>query len=222
MAERQGLRLPKSKQDDACGFDRSIGPGSASGPTGFGAGLDIKQLPAACFLTVLTLSGKDADMGTDDGEKTSCQVQIDPIELVDHGAPAAARLDRCRDCGRRHGTIVRCLPDGRWFDPDDQTWRDRRGRTAKWPDVVEYVEVCDLTVSIRLIHLSTKPKARPRGLCQHCRKVGESARNRIRRHLQAPSRRALGDLFLGAYDQPDVFERFTTSTQHRRGHLSRT
>src|SRR4051812_8841453 len=98
-------------------------------------------------------------MGTDDGEKTSFQAQIDPLGLADHGTQAApaARPERCRDCGRRHGIIVRCPPDGRWFDPDDQTWRDWRGRTARWPDVVEYVEVCDLAISIRPVRLSTKP-----------------------------------------------------------------
>ena len=163
-------------------------------------------------------------MGIDDGEKISFQAQLDLLGSVDHGTQAApaARPERCRDCGRRHRTVVRCLPDGRWFDPDDQTWRDRRGRTARWPDVVEYVEVRVLAVSIRPVRLSTKPGTKPHQLCQHCRMVVESARNRIRRHLQAMSRRALGDLFLGGYDQPDALERFTISTQHRSGHFSRT
>ena len=166
----------------------------------------------------------DADMGTDDGEKTSFQAQLDPLGPVNRGtqAASAARPERCRDCGRRHGTIVRCLPDGRWFDPDDQTWRDRRGRAARWPDVVEYAMVRDLAVSIRPVRLSTKPGTRTRCLCQHCQMVFGSARNGIRRHLRALSRRALGDLFLGAYDQPDVLERFTASTQHRSGHFGRT
>jgi len=55
-------------------------------------GLEVNNLPVACFLTVATLSGRDADMGTDDGEKTSFQVQIDPLGLADQGtqvAPAA-------------------------------------------------------------------------------------------------------------------------------------
>ena len=26
-----------------------------------------------------------------------------------------------------------CLPDGRWFDAQAATWRDRRGRLARWP-----------------------------------------------------------------------------------------
>ena len=44
---------------------------------------------------------------------------------------------RCQRCGRPHLAFVRCLPDGRWFDEQAATWRDRRGRLARWPDLVE-------------------------------------------------------------------------------------
>jgi hypothetical protein len=44
---------------------------------------------------------------------------------------------RCLRCGRPHLTLVRCLPDGRWFDEQGATWRDRRGCMARWPDLVE-------------------------------------------------------------------------------------
>ena len=30
----------------------------------------------------------------------------------------------CQGCGRPHGVMVRCLPDGRWFDPARRTWRN--------------------------------------------------------------------------------------------------
>ena len=33
----------------------------------------------------------------------------------------------CQCCGRPHGEIVRCLPDGRWYDEARQTWRNHRG-----------------------------------------------------------------------------------------------
>jgi hypothetical protein len=164
------------------------------------------------------------DMATAERRKTSIWAQLDPPgsdTSCTRTAPAAGS-ERCRHCGRKHGTIVRCLPDGRWFDPDDQTWRDRRGRSAKWPNVVEYGDVRDLPVSIRQARLSAKPGARTRGLCQRCQMVLGSARNRIRRRLQALSRRALGDLFLGAYDQPDAIERFTPSASRRARHLGQT
>ena len=35
---------------------------------------------------------------------------------------------RCQRCGRPHLALLRCLPDGRWFDEQAATWRDRRGR----------------------------------------------------------------------------------------------
>lgn len=44
---------------------------------------------------------------------------------------------RCQGCGRPHLAQVRCLPDGHWFDEATRTWRDRRGRSARWPDLIE-------------------------------------------------------------------------------------
>jgi len=39
---------------------------------------------------------------------------------------------RCQRCGRPHLVLLRCLPDGRWFDEQAATWRERRGRPAPW------------------------------------------------------------------------------------------
>ena len=47
----------------------------------------------------------------------------------------------CQGCGRPHGVTVRCLPDGRWFDTSCRTWRNGRGRMARWPDLVETAQV---------------------------------------------------------------------------------
>src|SRR5208337_4007894 len=44
---------------------------------------------------------------------------------------------RCQRCGRPHLVLLRCLPDGRWSDEQAATWRDRRGRPARWPDLME-------------------------------------------------------------------------------------
>jgi hypothetical protein len=155
------------------------------------------------------------DMGTAGRGTTSFRAQLDP------SGPGArhAGTERCRECGRRHGTVVRCLPDGRWFDADDQTWRDRRGRRARWPDVVEYAAVRDLPVSVRRVRLSAD---RTRRLCRRCQMVHEAARNGVRRRLRVLGRRALGDLFLGAYDQPDAVERFAGLARRRARHLGQT
>jgi hypothetical protein len=47
----------------------------------------------------------------------------------------------CQGCGRPHGMTVRCLPDGRWFDATRQTSRNGRGRPARWPDLVETMQI---------------------------------------------------------------------------------
>ena len=33
----------------------------------------------------------------------------------------------CERCGRPHGGLIRCLPDGRWFGAGQRIWQDRRG-----------------------------------------------------------------------------------------------
>jgi hypothetical protein len=40
---------------------------------------------------------------------------------------------KCQGCGRPHLALLRCLPDGRWFDEKTATWRDRRGQPTRWP-----------------------------------------------------------------------------------------
>jgi hypothetical protein len=50
---------------------------------------------------------------------------------------------RCERCARPHLSQVRCLPDGRWFDEASRTWRDRRGRSARWPDLIEAGYILD-------------------------------------------------------------------------------
>ena len=41
---------------------------------------------------------------------------------------------RCEMCGRPHGKTISHLGDGRWFDPDSETWRDGQGRGIGWVD----------------------------------------------------------------------------------------
>ena len=127
-------------------------------------------------------------------------------------APAAGGVRRCRCCGRPDGVVVRCLPDGRWYDPADQTWRDRRGRHAGWPNVVEYATTQDVAVQVRPVRASDAPGARPRLLCRRCQMIEEGVRARIRARM----RLAVGDLFLGAYGEPATFERFLALLRRRK------
>ncbi|WP_448192313.1 hypothetical protein [Azospirillum sp. sgz301742] len=131
---------------------------------------------------------------------------------LDATRPAAGDGLRCRCCARPDGLVVRCLPDGRWYDAADQTWRDGRGRRAAWPDVVEYTTTQDIAVRVRPVRASGVPNSRPRLLCRRCQMIEEGIRGRLRARM----RRALGDLFLGAYDEPATFERFL-SLRRRQG-----
>jgi hypothetical protein len=192
-------------------LDPALLPGAQEWPA-------ASMWPGACRRAMVG-TGRMRDMGTAGRGKTSFRAQLDPSGpgARHTGTAPGVAPERCRECGRRHGTVVRCLPDGRWFDADDQTWRDRRGRRARWPNVVEYAGVRDLPVSVRRVRLSAEPGARTRRLCQRCQMVHEAARGAIRRHLRALGRRALGDLFLGAYDRPDAVERFAALARRRRG-----
>lgn len=115
--------------------------------------------------------------------------------------------NRCRCCGRPDGMVIRCIPDGRWYDADDQTWRDGGGRRAEWPDVVEYAQTRDVRVLVRSVKPGDRPGARAKNLCRRCHMLEAAVRNAIRARIRARMRRALGDLFLGNYSEPEVQER---------------
>jgi hypothetical protein len=63
----------------------------------------------------------------------------------------------CQGCGRPHGVMVRCLPDGRWFDTSSHSWRNRRGQHARWPDLVEATQVRQTRVILAAAHLDHNP-----------------------------------------------------------------
>lgn len=109
----------------------------------------------------------------------------------------------CQRCGRPHGMTVRCLPDGRWFDPARHTWRNGRGRLARWPDLVESVEVRQTRVILAAAHLDHDPSNNRlrnlKSLCQRCHMIHDRPHHLARRRITYLMRRALGDLFLGAY-----------------------
>src|SRR5271156_2484851 len=77
---------------------------------------------------------------------------------------------RCQTGRRPHMAQIRCLPDGRWFDEGARTWRDRRGRPARWPDLVEAVQLRTTRVVLAAAHLDGDPTnnrlSNLRSLCQ--------------------------------------------------------
>ena len=58
---------------------------------------------------------------------------------VSHWVRFVRAKGRCQACGRPHGEIVRHMGDGRWWDEEQQTWRDGRGRKVPSPALAEDV-----------------------------------------------------------------------------------
>ena len=110
---------------------------------------------------------------------------------------------RCEACGRPHGVILRCLPDGRWLDPERGFWRDARGRAARDPDLVERTRLRTTRVILAAAHLDHDPANNRlrnlRSLCQRCHLRHDRAHHLAERHITYRRRFALGDLFSGPY-----------------------
>lgn len=117
----------------------------------------------------------------------------------------------CEQCGRPHGQVVAHLGDGRWWDAARGCWRDARGRrTRVAPNPQLRLEALagnaaptTTKVVLATAHLDHDPgNNHPRNLaalCQRCHLAHDRAEHRRRRWTTLFRRRALGDLFLGAY-----------------------
>ncbi len=126
---------------------------------------------------------------------------------------AGAAPERCRCCARPHGALLRTLPDGRWYDAADQTWRDDRGRRAAWPDVVEYAQTRDLPTDVRRV-AADGGQGRP--LCRRCAAAEATTHRAALARIRALMNKAVGDLFLGGYDDAGTVDRFVALVKRRR------
>jgi hypothetical protein len=110
---------------------------------------------------------------------------------------------RCQRCGRPHLARVRCLQDGRWFDEQAAAWRDRSGRMARWPDLVEASRYRMTRVVLAAAHLDCDPANNRlrnlRALCQRCHMLHDRPHHLAQRRITYRRRLAVGDLFLGTY-----------------------
>jgi hypothetical protein len=125
---------------------------------------------------------------------------------------------RCQGCHRPHLAWVRCLPDGRWFDEAARTWRDRRGRPARWPDLIETANLRLTRVVLAAAHLDNNPAnnrlANLRGFCQRCHMLHDRPFHLAQRWLTYRRRWASADLFLGPYGaQPPLAVLLATAGQ---------
>jgi hypothetical protein len=119
---------------------------------------------------------------------------------------------RCQTCRRPHGATLRCLPDGRWFDPEHATWRNGRGRPAAWPNLLEATLLRTTRVMLAAAHLDHDPANNRlrnlRSLCQRCHMLHDRRHHLVQRWFTYRRRYAVGDLFLGFYrpyrDQPGL------------------
>ena len=77
------------------------------------------------------------------------------LARVEQPRSLRARRRKVPALWRPHLALLRCLPDGRWFDEQAATWRDRRGRPARWPDLVEATRFRVTRVVLAAAHLDS-------------------------------------------------------------------
>ena len=112
---------------------------------------------------------------------------------------------RCESCGRPHGREVLHLGDGRWWDEDERTWRNGRGRALprlarRVGDDVAFRTTTVVLAAAHLDHDPTNNRLRNlKALCQRCHMLHDRDEHRRRRWLTLRMRKAIGDLFLGLY-----------------------
>ena len=118
---------------------------------------------------------------------------------------SSGREDDARSL-RPHLTRLRCLPNGRWFDEASKTWHDRRGRPARWPDLVEAIRLRTTRVVLAAAHLDSDPTnnrlANLRAFCQRCHLLHDRPHHLAQRWITYRRRYALADLFFGPYERP--------------------
>ena len=109
----------------------------------------------------------------------------------------------CERCGRPHGALIRCLPDGRWFDAGQRTWRDRRGRSTSSPDLVALIPARTTRIGLATAHLNHDPTNNRlrnlKSLCQRCHMIYDRPHYLAQPRITYRSRYAGGDLFPGSY-----------------------
>ena len=108
---------------------------------------------------------------------------------------------RCEGCGRPHGKVILCVGHGRWFDRQENAWRDGHGVQVARPH--KPYRLRWTLVRLAACHLDHDPSNNdPENLaawCQRCHLEHDRPEHRRRAAITVLLRRAMGDLFLGDY-----------------------
>ena len=96
------------------------------------------------------------------------------------------------------------LGDGRWWDEEERTWRNGRGRALPQLAVVGGdIAVRTTRVILAAAHLDHDPTNNRlrnlKALCQRCHMIHDREEHRRRRWITLRMRKAIGDLFFGLY-----------------------
>ena len=83
------------------------------------------------------------------------------------------------------------------------TWRDRRGRAARWPDLEDLTRQRTTRIVLAAAHVNHDPtrsgQRNLRAWCQACHLAHDRAWHLLQRWITFRLRYARGDLFLGPY-----------------------
>jgi hypothetical protein len=110
---------------------------------------------------------------------------------------------KCERCHRPHGSLVYCLPDGRWYDPYSGCWISPEGIPIPTPSLPEMLALQTTRVVLTCAHKDHDPRNNGdenlAAWCSRCHLSHDSEHHRAQRRMTFRVRQAIGDLFSGLY-----------------------
>ena len=143
-------------------------------------------------------------MGRDAAQTSLPAASLPSLKAANGKKAPPGAFWRCRSAPPGHRRHTPPRPAGEcWFDEKAAIWRDRRGRPARWPDLVEATRFRMTRVVLAAAHLDSDPTNNRvknlRALCQRCHMLHDRPHHLAQRWITYRRRSAVGDLFLGPY-----------------------